>query len=73
MGAKGSKAKAQQQELPDALKEKLMTMFTKMDADGNGTIDKEEAVKFWGKNWAKARAALPPILAPPDTLTRCHL
>ena len=32
-------------------------MFNKMDADGNGMVDKQEALKFWGKNFAKARPA----------------
>ena len=43
-------------ELPAELDAKLKAFFDKMDADGNGHIDKDEAMKFWGKNFAKVNA-----------------
>ena len=42
--------------LPPELEAKLKTFFDKMDADGNGEITKDEAVAFWGKNFAKVNA-----------------
>eukprot|EP00746_Dinoflagellata_sp_MGD_P009108 gnl/MRDRNA2_/MRDRNA2_118381_c0_seq1.p1 gnl/MRDRNA2_/MRDRNA2_118381_c0~~gnl/MRDRNA2_/MRDRNA2_118381_c0_seq1.p1 ORF type:complete len:128 (-),score=43.49 gnl/MRDRNA2_/MRDRNA2_118381_c0_seq1:67-450(-) len=36
--------------------EKLKEFFKKMDIDGNGDISKDEATKFWGKNFAKVNA-----------------
>jgi hypothetical protein len=38
------------------LEAKLKTFFDKMDIDGDGNITKEEAIKFWGKNFAKVNA-----------------
>ena len=35
---------------------KLKAFFTKMDFDGDGSVTKEEAIKFWGKNFAKVNA-----------------
>ena len=35
---------------------KLKALFTKMDFDGDGSVTKEEAIKFWGKNFAKVNA-----------------
>ena len=34
----------------------LRTFFDKMDFDKDGTVTKEEAVKHWGKNFAKVNA-----------------
>ena len=34
----------------------VQELFKRIDDDGNGTITKEEAMKFWGKNWAKVNA-----------------
>jgi len=42
--------------LPEDLEKMLKTFFDKMDADGNGEVSKEEATKFWGKNFAKVNA-----------------
>ena len=35
---------------------KLKAFFTKMDFDGDGSVTKEEAIKFWGTNFAKVNA-----------------
>jgi len=43
-------------EMPADLVSKLKTFFDRMDADGNGEVSKEEAVAFWGKNFAKVNA-----------------
>jgi len=56
MGAKGSKAKPELPPLPEILDGKLVKMFEKMDTDKNGSIDRAEAIKFWGKNFAKVNA-----------------
>ena len=42
--------------LPADLDAKLKAFFDKMDADSNGEVSKEEAVAFWGKNFAKVNA-----------------
>ena len=42
--------------LTDALQAKLKSFFDKMDLDSNGEVSKEEAEKFWGKNFAKLNA-----------------
>jgi len=43
-------------EMPAELEAKLKSFFERMDADGNGEVSKEEAVAFWGKNFAKVNA-----------------
>jgi len=35
---------------------KLKAFFDKMDADKNGEVSKEEAIAFWGTNFAKVNA-----------------
>jgi len=42
--------------LKPELETMLKTFFDKMDIDGDGSVTKEEAVKFWGKNFAKVNA-----------------
>lgn len=42
--------------LSAALEKAATTMFQKMDIDGDGKVNHEEAVKFWGKNFAKVNA-----------------
>jgi hypothetical protein len=42
--------------LTDVLQAKLKSFFDKMDLDSNGEVSKEEAEKFWGKNFAKLNA-----------------
>jgi hypothetical protein len=42
--------------LTDVLQAKLKSFFDKMDLDSNGEVSKEEAEKFWGKNFAKVNA-----------------
>lgn len=39
-----------------ALVAKVEELFKKIDFDANGTITKDEAQRFWGKNWAKVNA-----------------
>lgn len=46
----------EQMEVPPDMLGKLKTIFTKMDADGNGTITKKEANAFWRTNFAKVNA-----------------
>ena len=43
-------------EIPAELETKLKSFFDKMDANGDGEVSKEEAVAFWGKNFAKVNA-----------------
>lgn len=52
----------------------LKTFFTAMDYDKDGSVSKDEAIKFWGKNFAKvytystylpATLRLFPLLGPP--------
>ena len=47
---------AESVELPAELEAKLKAFFDKMDADKNGEVSKDEAVAFWGKNFAKVNA-----------------
>ena len=42
--------------LSEQLEKKLKSFFDKMDADGNGEVSKDEAIHFWGKNFAKVNA-----------------
>lgn len=49
--------------LKPELEAKLKAFFKAMDADGDGSVTKAEAVAFWGKNFAKARRAAPPARA----------
>lgn len=43
-------------QLSPALQSKVDALFKAIDDDGNGTITKQEAMKFWKKNWAKVNA-----------------
>jgi len=43
-------------EIAPALLEKLTTFFKKVDVDGDNSITQDEAIKFWGKNFAKVNA-----------------
>jgi Ca2+-binding EF-hand superfamily protein len=43
-------------DLPADLQAMLRSFFDKIDDDKNGEITKEEATKFWGKNFAKVNA-----------------
>ena len=51
-----SEYKTTDTELSEELKTLLKTFFDKMDDDKNGEVSKDEAVKFWGKNFAKVNA-----------------
>ena len=42
--------------LSEQLEKKLKSFFDKMDADGNGEVSKDEAIQFWGNNFAKVNA-----------------
>jgi len=42
--------------MPKDLEDMLRAFFDKMDIDKDGTVTKEEATKFWGKNFAKVNA-----------------
>lgn len=42
--------------LKPELEKMLKTFFDKLDIDGDGSVTKDEAVKFWGKNFAKVNA-----------------
>jgi len=42
--------------LKPSLEQMLKSFFDKMDLDGDGSVTKEEAVKFWGTNFAKVNA-----------------
>uniref|UniRef100_A0A7S0L971 EF-hand domain-containing protein n=1 Tax=Coccolithus braarudii TaxID=221442 RepID=A0A7S0L971_9EUKA len=44
-------------ELPPTLDKAVTAMFSKIDIDNDGSITKEEAIKFWGKGFAKINAA----------------
>lgn len=48
--------KADDVHLKPELEKVLETFFKKMDIDGDGHVTKDEAVKFWGKNFAKVNA-----------------
>lgn len=48
--------KASEVELRPELEDLLRTFFNKMDLDGDGHIVKEEAIQFWGSNFAKVNA-----------------
>jgi Ca2+-binding EF-hand superfamily protein len=39
--------------LPQDIKEKALKFFNMIDVDGSKTIDREETLKFWGKNFPK--------------------
>lgn len=43
-------------ELKPELLEMLKKFFTAMDYDKDGSVSKDEAIKFWGKNFAKVNA-----------------
>jgi len=43
-------------EVSPELEEKLKAFFDKMDCNGDGTVTKDEAILFWGTNFAKVNA-----------------
>ena len=45
------------------------SFFDKMDTNGDGSVTKEEAIAFWGSNFAKVSAA-PPRCPVPDRRRR---
>ena len=49
--------KKEEAELPEKLTKILREFFDAMDDDKNGEVSKDEAVKFWGKNFAKVNAS----------------
>jgi len=42
--------------MSEELEKLLKSFFTKLDQDGDGTVTKDEATAFWGKNFAKVNA-----------------
>lgn len=48
----GNKSNAPKNDMPKALKNKVLQLFRLIDVDGSKTIDYQETVKFWGKNFA---------------------
>ncbi|KOO36058.1 ef hand family protein [Chrysochromulina tobinii] len=42
--------------LSEALEQELRSFFDAMDGDKNGEVSKDEAIAFWGKNFAKVNA-----------------
>ena len=53
MGNKTNKGKKESHGMPEDLKNKALELFNKIDTDRSGAIDREETLKFWGKNFAK--------------------
>ena len=39
--------------MPDYIKQKVMKLFAMIDVDGSKTIDRDETLKFWSKNFPK--------------------
>ena len=39
--------------MPEYIKEKVMKLFQMIDVDGSKTIDRNETLNFWSKNFAK--------------------
>lgn len=56
MGGSQGKQKTSKVVLGSTLDTLLTEMFEKMDSDKSRTVTKEEAIKFWGKNFAKINA-----------------
>ena len=40
-------------QLPSKVKEKVLKLFKLIDTDGSKTIDREETLKFWSRNFPK--------------------
>ena len=40
-------------QLPKELKQKVLNLFNLIDEDNSNTIDREETLKFWSKNFPK--------------------
>ena len=39
--------------MPEKLKEKVLKLFSLIDLDDSKTIDRDETLKFWSKNFPK--------------------
>lgn len=39
--------------MPESLKKKIISLFEKIDTDGSKTIDREETLAFWAKNFPR--------------------
>ena len=48
--------KSEDVKLSEDLSKALKELFDKMDIDKDGSVTKDEAIKFWGKNFAKVNA-----------------
>ena len=57
MGSKNEKKKVNYIyyyiQLPSKVKEKVLKLFKLIDTDGSKTIDREETLKFWSRNFPK--------------------
>ena len=53
MGNQNKKVYFSNFQLPKKLKEKVLKLFSLIDEDDSKTIDREETLKFWSKNFAK--------------------
>ena len=42
-----------QKDMPSDLKKKCLELFSKIDVDKSGEIDKNETLKFWGSKFAQ--------------------
>lgn len=43
--------------MPNKLKEKVTYLFNLIDTDGSKTIDREETLEFWSKNYPKINSS----------------
>ena len=44
--------------MPPKVKEKVLTLFKKIDTDGSNTIDRDETLKFWSSNFPKLNSGV---------------
>ncbi|KAL3892641.1 MAG: hypothetical protein SGPRY_014931 [Prymnesium sp.] len=56
VGQRPGGTKALANGLTESLQEKLKKFFTSIDKDGSGSVTLDEAINFWGKNFAKVNA-----------------
>ena len=52
------------QQLPPKADEKVRKLFSMIDVDGSKTIDREETLRFWSKNFAKINSLEYKVQAP---------
>lgn len=44
---------SEDERIPSDLKDKVLLLFGKMDVDGSKSLDRQEALTYWSKNFAK--------------------